>query len=431
MNQQDWIDYFTVVNGRKPSIPEMAAAAKRGDFTMEPQAPAAQQATPVQEPVAPAQEPVAPAQPAAPVEETAPVQEPAAPAQPATPVQEATPVEETAPAQPAAPVQEAASVEETAPVQEPEAAPTEEVVYEDVTEGFETPEQVAPQAPEAPAVPTALEPQAAAMPQNPNSQTPVGQDFAAQANQAQNNLSQLWNKQKPQTKTNIIMLLIGMLPSLIASIIILSASIGSPDGFISGFFFVILLLLVTAIGTAVYYLPTLLNKTENKWIFFIINMFVGWTFLGWVVLLIVSLTSNSSAQSNQQTQAVLDMLAANQQAAAQPAQPGFAPQPSQAPQQPGFQAPSEPAPVETAPVEGVESIAAEAVAQVAPAQEQVVASVQDQVAETPVETPVAEQPQQPAQQFSVADELIKLQELKNAGILTEEEFQAQKAHLLG
>ena len=35
MKQQDWIDFFQAVNGRNPSIQEMADAAKRGEFVRE------------------------------------------------------------------------------------------------------------------------------------------------------------------------------------------------------------------------------------------------------------------------------------------------------------------------------------------------------------------------------------------------------------
>ena len=32
MKQQDWIDFFQAVNGRNPSIQEMAEAAQKGEF---------------------------------------------------------------------------------------------------------------------------------------------------------------------------------------------------------------------------------------------------------------------------------------------------------------------------------------------------------------------------------------------------------------
>ena len=35
MKQQDWIDFFQAVNGRNPSIQEMAEAAQKGEFIRE------------------------------------------------------------------------------------------------------------------------------------------------------------------------------------------------------------------------------------------------------------------------------------------------------------------------------------------------------------------------------------------------------------
>ena len=43
---------------------------------------------------------------------------------------------------------------------------------------------------------------------------------------------------------------------------------------------------------------------------------------------------------------------------------------------------------------------------------------------------VTQQLEQPVKEISVADELIKLKELLDAGILTEEEFQLQKQKIL-
>lgn len=72
------------------------------------------------------------------------------------------------------------------------------------------------------------------------------------------------------------------------------------------------------------------------------------------------------------------------------------------------------------------SILAENLSQAAPV---------EQIAETPLieNTPPAEQfpkVEQPASNISVADELIKLKELLDAGVLTEEEFAIQKQRLL-
>ncbi|RGM54192.1 SHOCT domain-containing protein [Streptococcus vestibularis] len=69
------------------------------------------------------------------------------------------------------------------------------------------------------------------------------------------------------------------------------------------------------------------------------------------------------------------------------------------------------------------SILAENLSQAAPV---------EQIAETPNTLPVEQlqQIEQPVSNISVADELMKLKELLDAGVLTEEEFATQKQRLL-
>ena len=68
MNQNDWVEYFEAINGRKPSMQEFQEAREKGEFVVErKEAP-----TPTTEPPAPATEPQAPAQ-EAPVAPSAPL----------------------------------------------------------------------------------------------------------------------------------------------------------------------------------------------------------------------------------------------------------------------------------------------------------------------------------------------------------------------
>ena len=67
MNQRDWVEYFEVINGRKPSMQEFQEAREKGEFVVEQKdAPAPAPVTP-----APASEEQAPAQ-EAPVASSAP-----------------------------------------------------------------------------------------------------------------------------------------------------------------------------------------------------------------------------------------------------------------------------------------------------------------------------------------------------------------------
>ena len=57
MNQNDWVEYFEAVNGRKPSMQEFQEAREKGEFVVERKealAPATEAQAPSQEvPVAP------------------------------------------------------------------------------------------------------------------------------------------------------------------------------------------------------------------------------------------------------------------------------------------------------------------------------------------------------------------------------------------
>ena len=55
----------------------------------------------------------------------------------------------------------------------------------------------------------------------------------------------------------------------------------------------ILALAVIAIALILYFLPALnahSNKHHNKSAIFVLNLFLGWTFLGWVIALVWSFT---------------------------------------------------------------------------------------------------------------------------------------------
>lgn len=53
--------------------------------------------------------------------------------------------------------------------------------------------------------------------------------------------------------------------------------------------------MATFLTLCVYFIPTFLamaRKHNNIWPILIINLFTGWTFVGWVVALAMSLTNN-------------------------------------------------------------------------------------------------------------------------------------------
>ncbi|MGT2907992.1 SHOCT domain-containing protein [Streptococcus dentiloxodontae] len=290
MNQQEWLDYFKAVNGREPSIPEMAEAAKRGEFSTE-----------------------------AKVSETS----------------------ESYTQQAQANSQQTSKASEQSQFTQANSNSSQSY-QQQVQQGATTNEQFT--------------------------------QFANQANQtiqqAGDNIQAMWKKQNNYTKTNIIMLCIGMIPTFFICMFIYGLHLESSYSYsgYSGLTFglIITVLLISLIANLIYYIPALVNKSPYKWLIFFLNLFFAWTILGWLVILIISISTNSSQSQRQNSEMMMHMMASNQEANRQMAQNQF-----------------------------------------------------------------QSQQQSSSNRATVTDELMKLQGLKDAGILTEDEFQAQKAKILG
>lgn len=54
-------------------------------------------------------------------------------------------------------------------------------------------------------------------------------------------------------------------------------------------------------------LPALLNKTEKKWLIFLLSILLSWTFIGWIILLIISINTNKEAERIRQQQMMMHM----------------------------------------------------------------------------------------------------------------------------
>lgn len=54
-------------------------------------------------------------------------------------------------------------------------------------------------------------------------------------------------------------------------------------------------------------LPALLNETDKKWPIFILSFLLGWTFIGWVIFLVVSINTNKEAERIRQQQMMMQM----------------------------------------------------------------------------------------------------------------------------
>ena len=58
---------------------------------------------------------------------------------------------------------------------------------------------------------------------------------------------------------------------------------------------------------ALIILPALLNKTDKKWLIFVLSILLNWTFIGWVILLVVSINMNKEAERIKQQQMMMQM----------------------------------------------------------------------------------------------------------------------------
>lgn len=274
MNQKDWIDFFQAVNGRNPSIQEMADAAKRGEFVRES---SKRQEQPVEVKKA---------------EETVEIKEPLAPVEPAK-------TEETVETTP--PKKATESVE---PVVESYDVAEEPLVDSSIEERqtFQTP-NLGQEAPTANF-------QAQVNPIQGGTTNKSLNSFAQQANasfqQTNSTFNEPWKKPEKKSPTNLIMIAIATIPVILWALgLFLLGVVGDESSMGLGLAFWILILGLPAIIIDI--LPALLNKTDKKWLIFVFSILLSWTFLGWLILLIVSINMNKEAERLKQQQMMMQI----------------------------------------------------------------------------------------------------------------------------
>ena len=273
MKQQDWIDFFQAVNGRNPSIQEMAEAAQKGEFVRES---SKRQEQPVEE-----NKP----------EETVEIKEALAPVEP-TKTKET--IETTPPKE---------ATESVEPVVESYDVAEEPLVDSSIEERqtFQTP-NLGQEAPTA------------------NFQAQVNQiqgttnkslnSFAEQANasfqQTNSTLNQPWKKPEKKSPTNLIMIAIATIPVILWALgMFILGVVGDESSMGLGLAFWTLIVGLPAIIIDI--LPALLNKTDKKWLIFVFSILLSWTFLGWIILLIVSINMNKEAERLKQQQMMMQI----------------------------------------------------------------------------------------------------------------------------
>ena len=267
MKQQDWIDFFQAVNGRNPSIQEMAEAAQKGEFVRE----TPKQTVEVTETVS-QKETVETTNGSEVVEPTKPV--------PSTEV-----VETAEKDVDSYDVAEEPLTNSTA--DEEETFQATNLAQENQSKTFQ--EQVKP----------VVETASQTVNQFANQ---TGETFQ----QARKNLNETWKKQDKKTQTNLIMLAIASITAILWALGMILLGIASDD-LSAGLITALLSVIINFPLVVLLILPALLNKTDKKWPIFILSFLLGWTFIGWIILLAVSINTNKEAERIRQQQMMMQM----------------------------------------------------------------------------------------------------------------------------
>ena len=267
MKQQDWIDFFQAVNGRNPSIQEMAEAAQKGEFVRETPKPTVEITKTVSQ-----KETVETTNGSEVVEPTKPV--------PSTEVVETAEKDVDNYDVAEEPLTNSTADEDetfqaTNLAQEKQAKTFQEQVKPVVETASQTVNQFANQ---------------------------TGETFQ----QASKNLNETWKKQDKKTQTNFIMLAIADIPFIIWALGIYLIGVASDE--VGATLPSALFLLIFSLPfVALIILPALLNKTDKKWLIFVLSILLNWTFIGWVILLVVSINMNKEAERIKQQQMMMQM----------------------------------------------------------------------------------------------------------------------------
>ena len=267
MKQQDWIDFFQAVNGRNPSIQEMAEAAQKGEFVRE----TPKQTVEVTEPVSQKE-----------TVETANGSEVVEPAEPIPSTEVVETAEKDVDSYDVAEepltnsmVDEEGTFQATNLAQEKQSKTFQEQVKPVVETASQTVNQFANQ---------------------------TGETFQ----QESKNLNETWKKQDKKTQTNLIMLAIADIPFIIWALGIYLIGVASDE--VGATLPLALFLLIFSLPfVALLILPALLNKTDEKWLVFVLSILLNWTFIGWVILLVVSINMNKEAERIKQQQMMMQM----------------------------------------------------------------------------------------------------------------------------
>ena len=120
------------------------------------------------------------------------------------------------------------------------------------------------------------------------------------------NFNETWTQHESKSQTNLIMIAIASIPVILWALAMILLGIASDD-LSAGLITALLSVIINFPLVVLQILPALLNKTDKKWPIFILSFLLGWTFIGWVIFLVISINTNKEAERIRQQQMMMQM----------------------------------------------------------------------------------------------------------------------------
>ena len=120
------------------------------------------------------------------------------------------------------------------------------------------------------------------------------------------NFNETWTQHESKSQTNLIMIAVASIPAILWALGMILLGIASDD-LSAGLITALLSVIINFPLVVLLILPALLNKTDKKWPIFILSFLLGWTFIGWIILLAVSINTNKEAERIRQQQMMMQM----------------------------------------------------------------------------------------------------------------------------
>ena len=120
------------------------------------------------------------------------------------------------------------------------------------------------------------------------------------------NFNETWTQHESKSQTNLIMIAIASIPVILWALAMILFGIAS-DELSGGLLTAFLSIIISLPFSVPHILPALLNTTHKTWPIFILSFLLGWTFIGWVIFLVISINTNKEAERIRQQQMMMQM----------------------------------------------------------------------------------------------------------------------------